>query len=74
MIKALEERFARLQDKRTQGSALIGDHAGYWCSRIGDYRAIARVEDEPITMQLVRVEHRQEVYLCGVGHSGKLTL
>ncbi|MDX3910251.1 MAG: type II toxin-antitoxin system RelE/ParE family toxin [Sphingobium sp.] len=62
IIKTLEERIAVLDDPRTLGSALTGDHAGYWRWRIGDYRVVARVEDERITIVVVRVGHRREVY------------
>lgn len=62
IIRTLEERIAILEDPRTLGSALTGDHAGYWRWRIGDYRVVARVEDARITVLVVRVAHRREVY------------
>lgn len=43
------------QALRTLGSALTGDHVGYWRWRIGDYRAVARVEDEGIMALVARV-------------------
>ena len=62
IIRTLEDRIASLDDPRTLGSALVGEHAGYWRWRIGDYRVIARIEDERITILVVRVAHRREVY------------
>ena len=62
IIRTLEERIAPLDDPRTLGSTLVGEHAGYWRWRIGDYRVIARIEDERITILVVRVAHRREVY------------
>lgn len=62
IIQTLEERIATLDDPRSIGSALVGEHAGYWRWRIGDYRVIARIEDERITILVVRVAHRREVY------------
>lgn len=59
IIKSLEERIAPLDDPRALGSALTGDHAGYWRWRIGDYRVVARVEDERITVLVVRVVGRR---------------
>ncbi len=35
IVKTLEERIAPLDDPRSTGSALAGDHAGYWRWRIG---------------------------------------
>ncbi len=37
------------------GSALAGEHGGYWRWRFGDYRVVARIEDERITVVMVRV-------------------
>ena len=62
IIATLEERIAVLADPRTLGSALTGDLAGLWRWRIGDYRIIARIDDQRITILVVRVAHRREVY------------
>ena len=62
IVTTLDERIAVLDDPRTLGSALTGDHAGFWRWRIGDYRVVARIEDERITVLVVRVARRREVY------------
>ena len=40
----------------------VGEHHGYWRWRIGDYRVVARIDEERITILVVRVAHRREVY------------
>lgn len=62
IVKTLETRIATQDDPRTLGAALRGEHAGYWRWRIGDYRVVARIEDARITILIVRVAHRREVY------------
>ena len=62
IITTLEKRIAVLDDPRTLGSALTGDLGGLWRWRIGDYRVVARIDDEHITILVVRVGHRREVY------------
>ena len=62
ILKTLEQRIAVLDDPRTLGSALVGDHAGYWRWRIGKYRVVARTEDARVLILVVRVAHRREVY------------
>ena len=62
IVKTLEERIAPLDDPRSIGSALVGELGGLWRWRIGDYRVVARIEDERITVLVVRVAHRREVY------------
>lgn len=62
IIATLETRIAVLDDPRSLGSALTGELGGPWGWRIGDYRVVARIEDERITILVVRVAHRSEVY------------
>ena len=62
IIGTLEHRIATIDDPRALGTALVGEHAGYWRWRIGDYRVIARIEDERITILVIREAHRREVY------------
>ena len=62
IVRTLEERIAGADDPRALGAPLTGDHAGFWRWRIGDYRVVARIEDERVTVLVVRVAHRREVY------------
>lgn len=62
IIGTLETRIASRDDPRQVGSALSGELGGLWRWRIGDYRVVARIEDERITILVVRVAHRREVY------------
>lgn len=62
IVRTLEQRIVPLDDPRALGSTLAGDHAAYWRWRIGDYRVIARIEDERITIMVIRVPHRRAVY------------
>jgi mRNA interferase RelE/StbE len=62
IVRTLEQRVAVLENPRTIGAPLKGEHDGYWRWRIGDYRVIARIEDAQILILVVRVAHRREVY------------
>ncbi len=62
IVKTLETRIAELEDPRSLGAPLKGEHEGFWRWRIGHYRVLARIEDERITILVVRVAHRKEVY------------
>lgn len=62
IIATLETRIATLDNPRTLGSALSGELGGLWRWRIGDYRIVARIEDQRITILVVRIAHRREVY------------
>ena len=62
ILQTLKTRIAPLDDPRKLGSALSGELGGLWRWRIGDYRVVARIEDDRITILVVRVAHRREVY------------
>jgi mRNA interferase RelE/StbE len=59
----LFERVAHLDDPRSIGEALKGSELGeFWKYRVGDYRIIARIEDKLVTILVVRIGNRREVY------------
>ena len=62
IIATLETRIAQLDDPHSLGSPLTGELGGLWRWRIGDYRVLARIEEERITILVVRIGHRREVY------------
>jgi mRNA interferase RelE/StbE len=41
---------------------LIGPWTGYWRYRAGDHRAICRIEDAVLTLFVIEVGHRIQVY------------
>lgn len=49
-------------DPRTHGKPLVGDHAGKWRYRIGDYRLLAKIVDDEIVIYIVNIGHRRDVY------------
>jgi mRNA interferase RelE/StbE len=62
IVETLETRIATLDDPRTIGAPLKGEHAGYWRWRMGSFRVIARIDDQRITIIIIRIAHRREVY------------
>ena len=50
------------RDPRTLGEALSGELTGLRRVRVGDYRVIFRVEAERVTVLVIKVAHRREVY------------
>lgn len=53
---------AALDDPRSRGKGLVGDRAGIWRYRIGDYRALCEVQDDRLVVLVVEVGHRGSVY------------
>ncbi len=59
----LRGRLMTLDDPRSIGEALKGARLGeLWKYRAGDYRIIARIEDGQLTILIVRIGNRREVY------------
>lgn len=61
IAKGLRE-IASLDNPRQRGKAMIGNHAGHWRFRFGDYRVIARLEDGRMVILVIAVGHRREIY------------
>ena len=59
----LRERLAQLDDPRSIGEALRGSELGaFWKCRVGDYRIVASIKDQTVTVLVLRVGNRREVY------------
>ncbi len=56
------EGIAELDDPRSRGKALVGNLAGLWRYRVGDYRIVCDIEDGVLVILVVDVAHRREVY------------
>ena len=63
ILRFLRERAAVAENPRVLAMPLQGPkNRGLWRFRIGDYRAIARIENEVMTILVVEIGHRREVY------------
>ena len=63
IVQFLRDRVAPLDDPRSLGEALRGDHLGmFWKYRLGDYRVVAQIADQRLIISVVRIGHRREVY------------
>lgn len=49
-------------DQRAFGKALTGDKKDMWRYRIGDYRVLANIEDENLTIIAIEIGHRRDIY------------
>jgi mRNA interferase RelE/StbE len=58
----LRERLAGAHDPRQWGRALQGDKQGLWRYRVGEYRLICDIQDERITVLVLEVGNRKDVY------------
>ncbi|MBU3653238.1 MAG: type II toxin-antitoxin system RelE/ParE family toxin [Limnohabitans sp.] len=63
VLDFMDERVAHLEDPRSQGKNLVGPKLGsYWRYRVGDVRVICDINDGVVTILVVEIGHRREVY------------
>jgi len=60
--RRIVERIDHLADNPTGGTRLKGEFEGLWRVREGDYRIIYELRQQELTVLVLRVAHRREVY------------
>jgi mRNA interferase RelE/StbE len=58
----LSERIATLENPKALGEPLEGALRPYWRFRVGDYRLICHIQDEIVTVAVVQIGHRSDIY------------
>jgi mRNA interferase RelE/StbE len=62
ILKYLRAKISVSEDPRRFGKPLVGDKVGLWRYRVEDYRVIAKIDDLKITVLVLKIGHRKEVY------------
>jgi mRNA interferase RelE/StbE len=62
ILAYFRQRVLALEDPRKLGKPLKGNKGDLWRYRIGDYRAICKIESEQLVVLVLEVGHRCEVY------------
>jgi mRNA interferase RelE/StbE len=62
IIKYLDERLTNCENPRLWGKPLTGSHGEKWRYRVGDYRILCVIKENVITVEVVSIGHRKEVY------------
>lgn len=63
ILSFLFDRVAHLENPRSIGEALTGSRLGsFWKYRVGDYRIVTNIEDATLTIFVVRIGDRKNIY------------
>ena len=63
LLDFLTQRVISLKDPRSFGQALKGSKLGeFWKYRVGDFRIIAKIQDQKIIILVLRIGNRREIY------------
>lgn len=50
------------EDPRQHGKGLTANRSGEWRYRVGDYRLLAEIEDNVVSILILTVGHKRNVY------------
>jgi len=62
LYRWIEKNLINCQNPRLHGSPLVGNMKGFWRYRVGQYRIIAEIQDSVVTIEVINVGHRGEIY------------
>ncbi len=62
IVQYLQDTVSTCNDPRQRGKGLRAGLTGLWRYRVGDYRVICQIEDDRLTVLVVQIGHRSEVY------------
>jgi mRNA interferase RelE/StbE len=62
IVDFMDERVALSDDPRGMGKALKGPLGDLWRYRVGDYRVICDIQDGVLTVLVLQIGNRREVY------------
>ncbi len=64
MIKSwINNNLVGIENPRSKGKALVGNHKKKWRYRIGNYRLICQIEDDKLIILALSIGHRKNIYL-----------
>lgn len=62
IVAYIRKNLADCENPRIIGKALQGNLSDKWRYRVGDYRILAKIEDDKILISIIEVAHRKEIY------------
>jgi len=62
IVGFLSDRLLTAKTPRDFGKPLMGKLTGLWRYRVGDYRLICEINDKEVTVLVINIGHRKEIY------------
>ncbi len=62
IIAWIRKNLEDCDNPRLYGKPLVANKSEQWRYRMGDYRLLARIEDEKVIILIVNVGHRKDIY------------
>lgn len=58
----IRKNLENCENPRLHGKGLTADKSGMWRYRVGDYRILAEIQGETITILILNIGHRRDIY------------
>lgn len=58
----IQKNLEGCSNPRQHGKSLIADMRGQWRYRVGNYRLIAEISDNTVTILIINIGHRKDIY------------
>lgn len=62
IVAYVKKNLVECDDPRLIGKSLQGNLSDKWRYRIGDYRILAKIEDDKVLISVIEIGHRKEIY------------
>lgn len=62
IVEWIEKNLQDCDDPRIHGKPLATNRAGQWRYKVGDYRIIAKIEDNRLIILVLSIGHRRDIY------------
>jgi mRNA interferase RelE/StbE len=62
ILSYIEEKLVDCDNPRIYGKALQVNLNDKWRYRVGDYRILAKIEDDKVVITVIEVGHRKDIY------------
>ena len=62
IIGWIEKNIENCENPRIHGKSLTANRTGQWRYRVGNYRIICQIDDYNITVLIIEIGHRRDIY------------
>ena len=62
LLAWIKKNLVETNNPRKHGKLLTGPLKGYWRYRVGNYRILADIKDSEVTIIVINIGHRKDIY------------
>lgn len=62
ILSWIQKNLVDVDNPRSIGKPLVGNLKGYWRYRVGKYRIIAKIKDNVLIIEIIKIAKRDDVY------------